>query len=522
MQTVSQSWIQEQQKKVISAESFVELKLIFGDPTSTPDASTSDNGHESISGPNGTAGITGIKTEDPKKYATLEDNLWVLDGTYQYASSYDSNIYNGYIGDTLSDSICNFNGNVPTVTISFSKVHTETIPGITITWGSAYEGEYAERYNVKWYNGNTLVESYTISDNKELVSVFPYDIKNYDKIVIEILKWSKPYHRARISHIMIGVERTYTKNDIFKYSHTMFVSPLSAELPKSEITFQLKNLNGEYNPDNLDGVTKYFLERQTVHVRYGYKFEGESEVEWIKAGKFFLSEWDCPQNGITATLTARDALEYMSIPYTGPAYGTLMSIALAALRQADMPKVQDTSDPWILSSSLSGIVAASDADLSSNTVAEVLQYVAHAACCVFFQDRDGIIHIEPLRKVISDYKIDPFNSYENAEISLTKQLKAVDINDGQFVLEVGGVGEIQKVNNPLISSSQAPVVAKWVADHLKERRTLSGSFRADPRLDALDCVTNKNQFSQKTILVTQIEYSYNGAFRGSYEGRTVS
>lgn len=516
MQTVSQTWKDEQNKKLIEAESFVDILLIVADPAAKENAVATDNGHFAASN---TAQIIDSIEREPIRYATLERNLWLGDGTFEILP--DSPPYgdNGYIGDVLSVSDGTYIS-LPTITVTFDKVYDTVIPGLTITWGTAYENEYAETFRVSWYAGDTLVDSETVEGNKDVKTFFFADIQDYDKIKVEILKWSRPFRRARIERLVIGIERSYRKKDILEYTHSMFVDPLSAELPKAEITFEVENLNGRYNPYNPTGENKYFLERQTVQVKYGYKF-GDN-TEWIKAGTFYLSEWDCPQNGITAKFTARDGLEYMSDPYTGPSSGTLADIALSAFQQADIPLPTDGGNPWFIHSSLSNIQAASDADLSANTISEVLQYVANAACCVFYQDRDGRIHIEPLPSGETDYRIDQFNGYENAEISLTKQLKAVNVNDGKGVVNVGTAGEIQTVNNPLITDERAPVVAQWVADYLTERRILSGSFRADPRLDALDRVINENQFSENIVLITQIDYTYNGAFKGDYEGRQTS
>lgn len=513
MQTVSQAWKAEQEKTLIEAESFVELTLNVGDPDAQADASASDNGHTAFSN----VGQTVDKTaKEPVRYATLELNLWILDGKSRILPSSPPYGENGYVGNSLSGEDGTFSS-PPEITISFSKVYDSILPGLTVTWGSAYEGEYADTYRVSAYNASQQVFTQTVTGNHDVTSVFMGDIQGYDRITLEVLKWSHPFHRARIEKIVVGVERTYQKKDLFNYSHSMFVDPMSASLPKSEITFELVNLNGEYDLDNQTGANKYLMQRQTVQARYGYLL-GE-RVEWIKAGRFFLSEWDSPQNGITATFTARDGLEYMTDLYMGPSSGTLADIALAAFQQAGLPELDDGSDPWTIHSSLVNILAPSGVDLSQNSIAEVLQYVANAGCCVFYQDREGRFHIEPLPSGETDYRIDRFRSFSNAEISLTKQLKAVNVNDGQSVLTVGTAGEIQPIQNPLISAIRAPIVAQWAANYLKERRILSGPYRADPRLDPLDRVSNENQFSESTVLITQIEYTYNGAFRGSYDGR---
>lgn len=512
MQEVSKAWI-EAQKRNFVPESYVEVTLNVGDPESQADASPESNGEIDISS---ASRLTDGTERNPTKYAFLERNMWVLNGTMKVIPTDGDTGNQGYIGDVLSDNNGKYSGNIPTITISFSKVFTELIPGVSISWATAYE-EYATKYRITAYAGTEQTYQGTFTNNGDMVSVAAADIDRYDKIVIEVLEWCLPRRRARIESILIGIIKKYSKKELMSYEHSNAVDPLSFELPKNEISFKIKNLNGEYNPDNPQGAERYLMERQAVSVRYGYMLGGV--VEWIKAGTFYMSEWETPQNGITATLTARDALEYMSDLYEGESSGTLMDIAVSALEQADLPVRTDGTSNWMLDESLTAISAASGADLSESTIAEVLQYVANAACCVFYQDRNGYIHIEPLGDDQTDYLIGRFVSYANSEIELTKQLKAVNINNKQYILTVGKVGETQNVDNPLISDSRAPVVAQWVADYLVNRRILTGDFRADPRLDALDRVINQNQFASSNVLVTEVNFTYNGAFRGSYEGR---
>lgn len=511
MQETSQSW-KDAQEQTLVPESYVEVILNIGDPDSQADATPIDNGHESYSS---TEHLTDETEKEQRQYATLEHNIWPLNGTAQILT--DSGPYgnNGFIGNELSDEDGKY-AVTPTITILFSQVFEAVIPGITITWAPAYN-EYAASFKVTVYNGSTQIFTETTTNNQDITSIVEGDIQGYDKIVIEVLKWCKASRRARIEKIIIGVEKTYNKSELMSYSHDMFVDPMSAELPKSEITFEIANLNGEYNPDNPQGTEKYLMERQAITARYGYKLD--DTVEWIKAGTFYMSEWDTPQNGITATFKARDALEFMSDTYTGPSTGTLFSIATSAFQQADLPTMPDGSNRWTIHESLNSIQAADTADLSQNSIAEVLQYVANAACCVFYQDRDGIIHIEPLAAGTTDYEINRFRSYSNSEISLTKQLKAINVNNGAATLTIGTSGETQDVSNPLISADRAATVAQWVADYLENRKLLSGEFRADPRLDPLDRVINENQFAESIVLVTEIQYTYNGAFRGKYDGR---
>jgi hypothetical protein len=51
--------------------------------------------------------------------------------------------------------------------------------------------------------------------------------------------------------------------------------------------------------------------------------------------------------------------------------------------------------------------------------------------------------------------------------------------------------------------------------------TLKSSWRADPRLDVLDSVANQNDYSTNLVRMTEVQYTFGGAFRGYGEGRVV-
>lgn len=512
MQQVSQAW-KLAQRDTLVPESFVEVKLSVTDPEAEADAKAADNGHFYISD---TASIVEELTNSPIKYATSERNLWVLDGSCVLLPDQGPYGRNGYVGSWL----CGADGvftNPPTITISFSKAYDTLLPGLSIDWGTAY-GDYATRFRVTVYRGET-VTSQDEAVNDTVNTVWEREITHFDKIVVEILAWSQPFHRARIEKLKVGIEKLYQKAELMSYRHSLRVNPLTGELPKSEINFSVKNLNGEYDPYNPTGVERYMMERQSLRVRYGYKLE--DGVEWIDGGTFYLNGWDMPQNGIKAGFTARDLLEYMNGKYTGGVSGSLGDIARRAFQQAGLFRMSDGSDRWVIDSVLDGISPPADADLSQNTLAEVVQFCANAACCVMVPDRAGRMVVAPLEKVASssDYRLDQYVSYSNAELSLEKPLRSVEINNDQYVLTLGKIGEDESITNPLISNTQAPKVARWVADYLTRRTVLTGSWRADPRLDPLDRAINENQFGERLALVTEIEYTYNGAFRGTYKAK---
>ena len=544
MQTVSKAWKNVHRQTLLN-ESYVEVSLDIADPDSLAEATVEDNGSLYISN---TPEIVDEIDTPVEPYGTLEQNIWLLNGSRKSIPEMDY-IKGGYVGDVLSNEECIFDTKIPTATINFKTVHTKIIPGVTISWGTAYN-EYAVHFIVTAYKGSTIMAKKEIIDNKSVTSVVEMDISNYDRITIHILSWCLPHRRARIDEIFVGIRKVYSKADLMSYSHKQIVDPISTSLPKMEIRFSIDNSDDSYNPYNLNGLAKYLTERQEVKTRYGLKMN-DGMVEWVKGGSFYLSEWYAKQNGISADFVARDLLEFMSVHYKDDAseyYDTttgkfkdrsLYDLATQVFMAADLPLTDDGSLRWIIDKSLEDIYTT--APLPDDTLANCLQLIANAAGCVLYPDRDGVFHIEPMSAVSTDYEINKFNSYSKSEITFSKPIKQVVVKKYAYTVgekeiessttevtsNVGEMGETIIVDNPLITDSplniddRASVVGEWIGNYLKNRMTLKSTVRADVRLDALDIVTHENDYGTNKVCTTDVEFVFNGAFRGTSEGRVI-
>lgn len=593
MQNVSKEWKDNQSNRLVG-ESSIEVSLKLTDPDAYEDASAVDNGHAHYSD---TDHIVSDGVKNIRPYATLERNQWLLNGSREVIPE---NNYGetGFVDNEICSSNKTFTAN-PIVSINFSKVHTNLIRGVTITW-SSYLNEYAESFKVTAYNGTSVVASKSVTDNTSVISVVTMDIVDYNKITVEIFKWSMPFRRARIDAILIGGNFIFSKGDIFSYSASYNIDPISAELPKSEITFSLNNVNNTFNPYEDGGLSKYLIERQEVSVRYGFKLG--DEIEWIDGGKFYLSEWDAKQGGISADFSARDLLEFLTGTYIKGLYNpngtSLYALAEDVLLDADLPVNSDGSVKWVIDDKLKSIYTI--APLPLDTHANCLQMIANAGGCVMYQDRTGTLYIKSLSTSASDYTVNDFNSYSKSDLSLSKPLKQVDVpyysysvatastelfkgvvttygasdvlitysgmatnvtasvtngtlnsakyysnacvlnitGSGSVTITVNGYslesssvmistlnsekGETISLDNPLITSHERAItIGSWVKEYMKNRMILSSEWRADPRLDALDVVNNENEYGVNQVLMTTVSYSYNGAFRGSGEGRVI-
>lgn len=516
MQEVSKQWNENQAERIITAPSFLELSIVVTDPEARAGATSASNGETAWSD---AETLVDGQEKAPVRYALVEHNLFVLDGSFRLLPDAAPYGRNGYIGDTLSGADTAF-AVAPKITIAFQKVFLTSLEGITVSWGVAYTGEYASEFKVTAYNGTTAVAQKTVTGNTSVVTQVFLEMTGYDSIELEVLKWSLPGHRARIASITVGIEHIYRKEDLEEYRHTSAADLLARELPTEEVSFRVDNSDLTYDPDNDEGMSKYLMERQEVTVRYGYELDGA--LETIPAAVVYLDEWETPRDGIFASFTARGATVYMNDKYTGTSSGTLYAIASAAFTQAGLPKLGDGSERWSVDDSLKSITAPSGLDLGEHTTGEVVQLCANAACCVLHQDRAGALHIEPFTvPETAGYAITKKNEYGYPDTELLKQLRSVNINDGAYTLSVSNAGVEQSVDNPLISTDRAPAVAAWVRDVLLCRQSVHGSWRADPKIEALDTVTVATPFRTSKTVLTEVELTFNGAWRGTYEGTVV-
>ena len=519
MIAVSNEW-RAMQNRTLLPEMFVEVTYTATEPGIQWDAIVSGNHPESFSD---ASQIASIEEKNSEKYVTLDYGAWGLDGSYSYSDGSPENP--GYV-----DSNYSIDGGVieapqrPIITISFPERRDVVIPGITITWSKVF-GCWATSFRVSAYNSTGTVAQTTVTNNTSLVSEVWLDLVDYTVITIEVLSWSHPYQRVRCSDIRFGIKVVHTKNDLLSYSHNQSADLLSAALPKNEITFSLRNDDNRWNPDNPTGSEKYLLEQQEIRIRYGMDINGTTE--WIKGGTFWLSEWSTPSNGLEATFTARDVTSFMATTYMGIRTGTLYDIAVAAFEEAELPIMDDGSKRYVVDDSLKLIETDFSSETGEYSIAEVLQMVANAGTCVFYQDREGMVHIKPWEKTYSGYVIDQNISFAHPEYTINKPLKAVSVNYGENLrttISDGSKGEVQTVDNPLITTSDTALrVGENAKEILINRKVISGEFRADLLLDALDNIIVTSKYASNIIGITDISYSTTGgAFKGKYTGRVVS
>lgn len=507
MIAVSDAW-KEIHKGLLLPETFVEITCAITETDVQKTATSTGENQATFSDVDVVAGNRSV-TVTPK-YATLEHNLWSLDGSRSFLPTVAPYPNAGYVS---ADST------IGKVTLTTSQVRRVAIAGITIIWSSEF-GEYATRFRVTARNGTTVVATTTVENNTSTKSYVYMEMNNYNNVVVEVLEWSLPNRRFRVERIYLGHILTFTKNELISYTHEQSGNLNSAELPKNSITFSVDNTDGRWNPNNPNGLERYLSERQRVTVRYGMDVNGT--IEWIKAGTFFLSEWRAPSNGLEASFVARDILEFLMYEkisgYEEVALLDMLEYAYA-LGSPEIANTQMVIDP---------IVERYEGNIpEGHTRAEVIQMIANAACCIIRFDREGVLHVERLNETPSGYVISAAMSYSHPETTLTKPMKDVTVSygeDASVVLPANTIGESQTVDNPVVATAQqATSIALWVKHTLSSRKGVKGEFRGDPRLDLFDIVEVEGKYGKiSPVAIEQIKYTYSGSFKATYSGRVIT
>lgn len=518
MEHPSQAWLDKFNDTLVPEE-FVEISYNSTEPGVQEDATASATAQVPFGNiENTTKELDRVLT----KYATGETNLHVLDGSFRLLPDSVPYADAGFISQTLvSDS------SHPRIILSFGSVHTRAVPGLTVVWSSMMN-EWAAKFKLTAYKGTAVVSTITVSNNRSVYSETEWEIYGYDSIAIDILEWSIPNRRARIEWIMVGLHKVYSKKDLVSYTHTSSRDPISAQLPKDSIEFSLDNSQKTWDAINPRGMFRYLYERQEVDVRYGMDVDGETQ--WINGGKFYLSEWSVPSNGLEASFTARDALEFMMTSnYTGRKTGTLYQMCYDALET-----LPSNVPSFYISEELKEYSTDISSEKTSYKNSDILQLAANAAGMALYQTRDGHIRIERFNLTAEEgtevYEIPVINNFQWPEISFASRVKNVscNVNGKEHLYPEGSNAEgvTQTVSNELLTEAMLVKSKNSITEAyamLANRKKVELEYRASPHIDAFDHVKFNHNFGYaSSVFVTESKYQYTGCFKGTISGYVLA
>lgn len=219
--------------------------------------------------------------KDIKKYtnttiATLEENLWLLNGAFINPTR--GRKYDGYISNSISDEEGNF---VTNPTIDINLMTTSNIEFFSIILNSAVKSGYPKMINIHCIDslGNIIkTESADITTETSLPNlIFTLNASDVAKLQIEFVGTLSAHRRIRVASVMFGKVLTLNQDDVLNSDYTDKCSFVPDSIPTRTFSFTLNNYDLKYNIDNPQN-TYIDLDRQTrVIVRNGYNIAGYEE-----------------------------------------------------------------------------------------------------------------------------------------------------------------------------------------------------------------------------------------------------
>ena len=261
------------------AEGYMDIMMYIPDPH----ASIADITSNDILEYSNLDSLKDIRNYTTTTIATLEENLWLLNGAFINPTS--GRKYNGYISNTMSNENGEFDVN-PNIDIQL--VSTTNVEYFSLILNPSVKSGYPKNIKLECLNETEeTIKTIEIDTSKEATLpniIFDIHTDNIAKLHIEFIGTFTGHRRIRIASVMFGKVITLNQNEVLKTDYIDKCSYVPDSIPSRTFSFTLENYSKKYNIDNPNNMYLE-LDRQTqVLVRNGYNVYGYTE-ESLEGGK---------------------------------------------------------------------------------------------------------------------------------------------------------------------------------------------------------------------------------------------
>lgn len=320
--------------------------------------------------------------------ATWERQRLTVDGS-QVATALDTRLINyGFISKALSDAEGNFaTADKPYFSIDFGIA--QDLYGITFVFDSFLQ-TVATDITVQGYLAGTNTETKNIKNPEQLSYLTAtLGFNKVDKIVVTINQINKPYQHFRISQTTMGMGLTFNNSDIFETSLSIDTDPLSGTIPSYSFKLTLNNVFNQFNFEDPDNFIWFVQNKQKMQVSYGQEVE-DGDIVWLKGGTYIVNKPPVV-NETTAEISAGSVFDYLDylldgtqLPSTTQDLYSLTEYVMDLLNKFYI--IESLKISYILDSGMKNIFTS--APLPAVELRQALQYIANAAMCSIYVDRD--------------------------------------------------------------------------------------------------------------------------------------
>jgi len=348
------------------------------------------------------------------KFATLEQNQFLLDGTFELFPDEPAGMEWGLWSRSMSDGSGNF-ATPPKLVISFSENHTS--PGLTLYFYKPTD-DFINNLIVRWYDefGNLISTNQSYPDGtKYFIS---NSITDYRRIEIEFISTNNPYRFLKLAGIDFGRMVIFASDGLISAKVLEEIDPTAASISINTLETEVYSTDKDFSLLDPQGMFSLLQQQQRLDVTE--TVNGES----IYMGAYYLDTWDeASENSLK--LTAVDKIGIIDkTNFYGGIYDNILSGELIA-------QIMDSAGAeYDLDESLRDIPLSGHLPIASHRVA--LQQVALVIGAYVDCSRSDAIKIYS-PPMVASILVERSRIFLGSSIGLRELVTGVNVTSHRFV-----------------------------------------------------------------------------------------
>lgn len=285
--------------------------------------------------------------------------------------------------------------------------NTVSTVGRTYTFDSNYDSVPAD-FDIEYYRQGRLVSMLPVRNNEAYAVVAFIKANDYDRVILKVLRTSKPYRRVHLIEDVPGIKMAWDHTQIVSMGLNQQVDIFCREIVTTEFDFSVENAAKTLNILNAEGFEAYLRRRQPVDSSLVMVFPDGSE-EKIPLGTFKLAEWKVPKGSITADFICYDQIDTLTL--SEYIKGTIPETAVSFYDLAKAVLEDAGIDNYTIDTELTNLYTTAPLPIASHK--ELLRLIAQASQSLVLPTLDGGIHLKynsPLLVATNHVKNPAFSS----------------------------------------------------------------------------------------------------------------
>ena len=437
------------------------------------------------------------------RYATLEQNRWLLDGSFAiFPDDYQVRKHMGVADAQLSGADGSFAASV-WAAITFSDV--SVLQAFSVYFPTDELEGVAEDFTVEVLSAGQTFYTKTVTGNTASAVAFEgFTVQTPDTIRVTVTKWSLPSRRMRVVEIIPGVYEEWTEDIVAAFDCKQQGDVSCLSLPYGTCTLKMDNLSRRFEPRSKSGLFQSIEERQGVEAYIGVRL-ADGTVEYKRVGVFYQYSdgWKTGDNGLTMQWDLVDIIGLLADrAYLAP---TVLPITLSGWISSLVAQLgTNFAGRYTVDADFAdlAVTASSRAAVSGKKCGDILRWACMATGTWPRADAEtGKLAVEPLWNQGSKLTLENLVNYPTMKANQSLASLIFHLSDGTEYVVSGNSTSSEKtvtIENPFLHTQAQALTAARLILSCYGGNQLELTGRGDPASEIGDVDTVWLDESQAT------------------------